>query len=112
MPLQSAILAGNPRLEQAHAGGPSVKPGPRHDDVDAVRRIQRALVALGFSLPLSFPDGPGGDPDGIYGSETRNAVVGFQKRVFPNAFSEWDGRTGAKTLTEMDRQLPSAGSGI
>ena len=113
MPLRSTILSGNPRLEQAaHAGGPSVKPGPPHDDVDAVMRIQRALVALGFALPLSFPNGPDADPDGIYGSETRQAVVAFQKRVFPNAFSEWDGRTGTKTLTEMDRLLPSGGGGI
>ena len=109
MPLQSSILAGNARLEQAHAGGPSVKPGPPHDDVDAVMRIQRALVALGFSLPRSFPNRPNADPDGIYGSETREAVVAFQKRVFPNSFSEWDGRTGKKTLTEMDRLLPSTG---
>jgi peptidoglycan hydrolase-like protein with peptidoglycan-binding domain len=112
MPLQSSILAGNARLEQAHAGGPSVKPGPPHDDVDAVRRIQRALVALGFSLPLSFPNGPNADPDGIYGSETRQAVVAFQKRAFPNSFSEWDGRTGTKTLTAMDGLLPAAGGGI
>jgi putative peptidoglycan binding protein len=112
MPLRSAILAGNPRLEQAHAGGPSVKPGPPHDDVDAVMRIQRALAALGFALPRSFPNGPHADPDGIYGSETREAVVGFQKRAFPNAFSEWDGRTGTKTLTEMDRLLPAGDSGI
>jgi hypothetical protein len=112
MPLQSSILAGNPRLEQAHAGGPSVKPGPPHDDVDAVMRIQRALAALGFSLPRSFPNGRNAAPDGVYGSETREAVVAFQKRAFPNSFSEWDGRTGKKTLTEMDRLLPTGGGGF
>ena len=88
MPLQSPILAGNPRLERAHAGGPSVKPGPPHDDVVAVMRIQRALVALGFSLPRSFPTISNGDPDGVYGSETRDALVAFQQRAFPGASSE------------------------
>lgn len=106
MPLQSAILAGSPRLEQAVGGGPSVKRRPPDDDADAVRRIQNALVALGFPLPNSFPNGPGGAPDGIYGDETFNAVQRFQKSVFPGSPGEWDGRAGRKTLEEMDKRLP------
>lgn len=109
MPLQSAILFGNVRLEQAASTGPSVKAG-FPDDSDAVRRIQKALVALGLSLPRSFPNGPGAEPDGIYGNETAQAVTNFQRRVFPGLSSEWDGRAGPKTLSKMDGMLPK-GSG-
>lgn len=108
MALQSAILAGSPRLEQAAAGGPSVKKRPPDDDPDAVRRIQRALVQLGFALPKSFPNGPAGEPDGLFGPETFNAVYGFQKREFPNQYGQWDGRVGPNTLAKMDAQLPRA----
>jgi hypothetical protein len=112
MPLQSKILSGNARLEQAAAGGPSVKPAPPRDDADAVRRIQKALVALGVStMPISFPGGPGSEPDGVYGQETMDAVIAFQKRVFPNNPIEWDGRVGPKTLAKMDALLPKGGSG-
>ncbi len=62
MPLQSTILAGSFRLENALAGGPSVKKGPPHDDPDAVRRIQKALISFGYKMPLSFPQGPAGAP--------------------------------------------------
>lgn len=105
MALQSAILAGNARLEQVLNGAPSVKKRPPADDIDAVRRIQKALVALGFALPRSFPNGPNNDPDGVFGDETFTAVQKFQQRVFPK-FSEWDGRVGKNTLTEMDNRLP------
>ncbi len=108
MALRSAILSGNVRLEAVTNGSPSVKRRPPDDDVDAVKRIQKALVALGFPLPLSFPGGPNAEPDGKFGNETFNAVQKFQKSAFPNSFSEWDGRVGKKTLEEMDRRLPAA----
>lgn len=106
MALQSPILAGSPRLEQAAAGGSSVKKRPPDDDPDAVRRIQRALLELGFPLPKSFPNGPAADPDGLFGPETFNAVYAFQKRVFPSEYGQWDGRVGKNTLAKMDEQLP------
>jgi hypothetical protein len=106
MPLRSAILSGNPRLEQAAAGGPSVKPAPPADDSDAVRRIQRALVALGHPLPVSFANGPD-KPDGKFGEETRKAVVAFQRKAFPTQPEEWDGRVGKNTLAKMDARLPA-----
>ena len=105
MPLKSNILAGSLRLENAVAGGPSVTKGPPHDDPDAVRRIQKALVHFGYKMPLSFPQGPTGPADGVFGSETFNTVMAFQKREFPS-FSEWDGRVGKNTLTRMDQLLP------
>jgi peptidoglycan hydrolase-like protein with peptidoglycan-binding domain len=107
MPLQSDILKGSVRLEQTMAGGPPVKRYPPADDPDAVGRIQKALVALGVSpMPRSFPNGPTGEPDGKFGSETYNAVIKFQKQVFPSAWQEWDGRVGKKTLEQMDALLP------
>lgn len=106
MALESAILSGSPRLEQAVSGGPSVKKRPPDDDADAVRRIQNALLALGIPLPKSFPGGPGSAPDGVFGDETAKAVQRFQKDVFPDKPGEWDGRAGKNTLTEMDRRLP------
>jgi peptidoglycan hydrolase-like protein with peptidoglycan-binding domain len=106
MPFQSAILQGSSRLDTALAGGPSVKVAPPADDPDAVRRIQKALAALGYSLPISFSKGVGGEPDGKFGLETYNAVVAFQQRAFPGQPKEWDGRVGHKTLEQMDALLP------
>jgi putative peptidoglycan binding protein len=105
MGLQSSILAGSSRLDQAASTGPSVKPGVP-DDSDAIRRIQKALVALGYPLPLSFRLGPGAEPDGIYGNETMNGVTKFQRKAFPASQVEWDGRAGPKTLVAMDGLLP------
>jgi peptidoglycan hydrolase-like protein with peptidoglycan-binding domain len=103
--LQSAILAGNARLDTAAAGGPSVKRAPPADEPDAVARIQKALAALGFSMPLSFPLGPTNEPDGKFGNETFQAVLSFQKREFPKDLGQWDGRCGKNTLGRMDELL-------
>ena len=113
MALNSGILKGsapNARLEQAAQRAPSIKPAPPFDDFEAVRRIQRGLLALGQPMPKSFPSGPAQPPDGKYGQETYNAVLAFQKRVFPTKPGEWDGRCGKNTLVMMDSMLP-AGTG-
>jgi peptidoglycan hydrolase-like protein with peptidoglycan-binding domain len=103
--LKSAIMAGNARLDAAAAGGPSVKKSPPADDPEAVRRIQKALAALGFSMPRSFPAGPAGEPDGKYGNETYQTVISFQRREFPKEPGQWDGRCGKNTLGRMDDLL-------
>jgi hypothetical protein len=103
MALQSAMLRGNPRLEAVSEGAPSVKKQPPADDPDAVKAIQRALVQLGHPLPISFKSG---EADGIFGQETHNAVIAFQKKAFPGQWSEWDGRVGQKTIAKMDELLP------
>jgi peptidoglycan hydrolase-like protein with peptidoglycan-binding domain len=107
MALASSILSGNSRLDQVASGAPSVKKAPPNDDVDAVQRIQRALVELGFALPQSFPSGATGQPDGIFGSETYRQVIAFQKQSFPGDPNQWDGRVGRLTLGKMDQALPS-----
>jgi len=110
MPLNSAIFKGtapNARLEQAAVGPPPIKAAPPADDVEAVRRIQRALVALGHPLPKSFPNGPDKEPDGKYGEEVFQAVLAFQQRFFTSS-SDMDGRCGKITLTAMDKLLVGA----
>jgi hypothetical protein len=77
---------------------------PPADELDAVRRLQRALVVIGHPLPKSFPN-LSGEPDGRFGPETRNAVIAFQTKAFPNAPKEWDGIVGKKTLAALDARL-------
>src|SRR5262249_9678388 len=89
---------------QAAVGPPPIKAAPPADDVEAVRRIQRALVALGHPLPKSFPNGPDKEPDGKYGEEVFQAVLAFQQRVFTKR-SDLDRRSGTNTLTSMDALL-------
>lgn len=110
--LKSALLSGNARLEDAAGGGPSVKKAPPADDPDAVRRIQKALVALEFSMPISFPAGTDKEPDGKYGDETHKTVVAFQKKAFPNEPGQWDGRCGKNTLGKMDEMLLDGAEGV
>lgn len=98
----STFLAGNTRLESAASGGPPIKMAPPEDDEEAVQRIQKALVALGFSMTISFPFGPASEPDGKFGPETYHTVLAFQKREFPQDPSQWDGRVGKNTLGRMD----------
>jgi hypothetical protein len=107
MSLQSSILSKpspNARLESAANGGPSLKPLPTSEDQEAVRRLQFALIALGYKLPRSVHNG---QPDGKFGWETESAVISFQKFAFPREPRQWDGRPGQRTLAEMDRRLPA-----
>ncbi len=107
--LKSDILAGSPRLERAASGGPPVKMPPPVDEPDAVKRIQKGLVALDFRMQISFPNGPGGEPDGIFGHETYQTVIAFQRREFPKEPGQWDGRVGRFTLGRMDELLGGSG---
>ena len=100
--LRSRILSGNPRLENAAVGGPSVKRRPPDDDFDAVQRIQRALREIGYPMSLSFKTG---DADGKFGDETFRAVQDFQRHAFPDQPGQWDGRVGRNTLASMDEAL-------
>jgi peptidoglycan hydrolase-like protein with peptidoglycan-binding domain len=105
MILKSMTLGGSARLESAVSGGPPVTSRPPADEMDAIKRIQKALVLLGFPLPISVPNGPGGEPDGIFGPETYNAVIAFQTREFSQHPDLWDGRVGRITLERMDELL-------
>lgn len=106
MPLESAVLKGSPRLDSISAGGPSMKKEVRETDLEAVKKIQRAMATLTGPMPRSFPASLGGEPDGVYGSETAERVTWFQKYAFPSDWREWDGRVGKNTITAMDALLP------
>ncbi len=82
MALKSRILAGNTRLELAFAGGPAIRRKPPTDDADAVGRIQKGLVALGYPMPDSFPRGYDAEPDCDFEGETYNTVIAFQNECY------------------------------
>jgi hypothetical protein len=105
MALASPLFTGCDRIDQVMAGGRPIKAGFPLDDPDAVGRIQSALSRLVGPMPRSFPARLGGQPDGVYGDETRGAVIKFQRRAFPNDVREWDGIVGSKTLQAMDDAL-------
>src|SRR5262249_13467789 len=69
------------------------------DDNDAIRTVQKSLIDLGFSMPVSMRASPGfGMPDGNYGTETRQTVARFQgtRGLQP------DGVVGLLTLKALD----------
>jgi hypothetical protein len=107
MPLKSPYLAGDVRLEQAAAGGPSIKPLPVHEPLETVQRIQLALRRLTYVFFHSFE---GDQPDGLFGPDTKRTAVHFQRAVFIGRPTEWDGRLGKKTLAKLDQALLSYGA--
>lgn len=96
MALTSSQLRGNSRLEQAASD--RSKPLAVPEQGEAIRRLQRALLDLGSKLPRSTAKG---GPDGIFGTETANAVKDFQRRNGLKA----DGMAGPQTLKLMDEGL-------
>jgi peptidoglycan hydrolase-like protein with peptidoglycan-binding domain len=93
--LTSPRFAGEPRLERAFDNSPPIGIGERGDPV---ARVQEALVAAGFAMPLSTK--PTGEMDGIFGPETLRVVRAFQAE---NGLLV-DGRVGRQTLGALDRQ--------
>ncbi|MBI5718676.1 MAG: peptidoglycan-binding protein [Burkholderiales bacterium] len=67
----------------------------------AVHLVQMALIDLGFALPVSTADATY-SPDGIFGDETRRAVMAFQRSALPPLPD--DGEVGQNTLRELDRR--------
>lgn len=60
----------------------------------------RAVIVLQAYLGFT-----GEDLDGSFGNMTRNAVIQFQKKVFPNAPNEWDGEVGDRTWNKLIKSL-------
>jgi peptidoglycan hydrolase-like protein with peptidoglycan-binding domain len=73
-------------------------------DRNAVRLVQDGLVAAGFPLPGSTK--PSGELDGIFGSETQNAVKAFQVKFAAEGLvdpgGQPDGRVGRHTMGKLD----------
>lgn len=90
--LRSSLIGGSPDLA-AVAAGVRVIQSP--ESSDAVTRIQQALICIGFELPKS-------GVDGIFGSETGDAVVAFKtsRGLYPN-----DPVVGKGTTARLDLEM-------
>lgn len=106
MPLTSPRFAPVQQCQKAAVNSPPIKIGSKGQGVAAV---QQGLIDLGFLMPLSTKRF--GVPDGIFGSETANRVVAFQKQQRLS----FDGVVGKNTMNKLDALLPlphSAPSGL
>ncbi len=91
--LTSPRLAGNDLFEKVLDNKAVIEYG---DTGTEVRRIQQLLVDLGFYLKKW-------GTDGVFKSETKEAVKKFQKA---NGLSD-DGRVGYKTIDALDKKFPA-----
>jgi len=95
--LQSDALKNDERLQQAFDNAPLLRSG---ETSDGVKTLQRALRDLGYPMPVSFANT--GDADGIFGDETRRAVLKFES---DHTLEHRDGIVGRETLQTMDALL-------
>ena len=93
MSLQSPRFSKNTRLRSASQNAPPLRKG---ESGEAVRILQRALLDLGYPMPLST--GRSGVPDGIFGNETAHAVSQYQQD-FGLAV---DAIVGSETMSSLD----------
>lgn len=66
---------------------------------DGVKWVQWHLVRLGYLAEKTAKGNS--NIDGVFGTGTEAAVKAFQKKAFPNAPKEWDGKVGSKTRAAM-----------
>lgn len=94
-PLRAARFADSERLQRAARNNPPLR---LNDVNDAVARMQRAFLDLGFPMPKTTKKT--GAPDGHYGAETAAAVRRFQEEngIKPPGGHE----AGKKTLGKLD----------
>ena len=85
-------LSGDPKLEEIFDEKGSLGPPTKGPEV---KKVQEALLALGFTLPKFGADGD-------YGSETRQAVRDFQTKAGLSG-AQVDGIVGPITLGLLDR---------
>ena len=100
MTLQSPRFRNNRQLQRASNNAPPLNTGTSGE---GVRLVQQALIDLGFPLPISVKKH--GSPDGIYGTETKEAIRSFQKqqKISP------DGIAGRNTMEKLDALFPNPG---
>ena len=96
-PLTSSRFSGNSRLQAAANNAPTLKKGASGE---AVRIVQQALIDDGLPLPNSTKKY--GTPDGMFGSETKIAVINFQQ----NHSLTYDGVVGMNTMQKLDEIFP------
>jgi len=88
----------NSRLRAVADGSAQIGPGEQNQN--AVRLLQRALVILGYPMPLST--NPDGSMDGIFGSETSYVVKTFQGE---QQIKDSAGRVSSDTLDKLDELM-------
>jgi peptidoglycan hydrolase-like protein with peptidoglycan-binding domain len=94
--LQSRRLGRDEQLQKASNNAPPLRRGATGS---GVATLQDILVDLGFPLPISFRKKNAAD--GIFGPETEDAAIKFQKRygLVP------DGCAGRLTLAMLDQLI-------
>ncbi|GGC24146.1 hypothetical protein GCM10011371_09790 [Novosphingobium marinum] len=96
MTLQSARFNTSSTLRGAAINSPPLRSGARGR---AVHLVQFALIDAGHAMPRSI--GGSMSPDGIYGTETANAVRAYQTSKGLTA----DGEVGRNTMAALDAQF-------
>lgn len=94
MPLSAPRFARSDRLQKASVNSPALRRG---ETSPGVGDLQRALLDLGFALPVSTKNATK-PPDAIFGAETEAALKKFQAGQSLTA----DGVAGRDTLTALD----------
>lgn len=100
MTLKSDLFRDTPRMQAAGRNAPPLKSG---ETGIGPSLLQAALLELGYKLPVSTRKT--GRPDGVFGEETRSAVMSFQSGHPP---LKADGVAGEKTLHAMDALLKAS----
>lgn len=112
-PLAGEGLAASPDSAEAAGPCPDVTVAPadrprlliRGSVHPAVREVQRKLNAFHLAQMLRGQPGLPGMPltdDCIFGRLTQEAVLEFQRQVFPGISAEHDGKVGARTWAQLD----------
>jgi hypothetical protein len=106
-PLRSLRFAGDPELQAVALGrlrlgrqNDRPYPAPIQSQGGAVRKVQQALLDLGYPLPRN------GD-DGRYNQETYQAVLAYKRNFNIRTTSGYlDGIVGPKTIAHLDSNFP------
>lgn len=80
---------GRPKYDDAQKTRSTIKMGSKGADVTY---LQTRLTAKGYLV---------GQIDGDFGILTKNAVIEFQREMFPHEPKEWDGIVGQKTWLKL-----------
>ena len=100
--LKSPRFAGDELLEKAFDDERHLKFG---DTNEAVKKIQQAMIDTGIEMPISTRKT--GSPDGIFLSETAEAVKAFQRKCGLKG-KDVDGIVGPITMGLFDARFPSS----
>ncbi|MCA9063095.1 MAG: peptidoglycan-binding protein [Planctomycetaceae bacterium] len=104
MALSSPWFRWSSRFRQAEQNNPPMRSG---EQCQAVRVIQQAMIQLGVH-PMTRSIRKYGSPDGVFGSETKQAVSKYQKDHTNPTLSS-DGVVGQNTMRALDQDLPGGG---